>query len=208
MHINAEHANTILMNILNDLPEEKLLEEEKISIAEPKLLPKTYQPLAIVEPELPQKEEEEFPLPNFLFDIEDDLFTDFGNTLNYHLIKKPQQHRNFATIDSTHSDKVDFLKKATKELISVLSDEWLEESEFLNKIIRINSLSITIQCQLDKYPFETLYNLVVGVNIMSATFAEYLFKDIPFAPTNKLLKSFRTYYFKFRNYVCPFYLCE
>jgi hypothetical protein len=28
MHITTEHAKTILMNILNDLPEEKLLEEE------------------------------------------------------------------------------------------------------------------------------------------------------------------------------------
>jgi uracil phosphoribosyltransferase len=112
-------------------------------------------------------------LPNFLFDIEDDLFTDFGNISNYHFIKKPQQSRNFTTIDSKHSDEVDFLKKITKELISVLSDEWLEESEFLNEIIRINSPSITIQYQLDKYPFETLYNLVVGVNIMSAAFAEH-----------------------------------
>jgi hypothetical protein len=41
------------MNILNDLPKEKLLEEEEISIAKPKLLPETSQPLAIVEPELP-----------------------------------------------------------------------------------------------------------------------------------------------------------
>jgi hypothetical protein len=87
-------------------------------------LPETSQPLAIVEPKLPQKEEEEFPLPDLLFDIEDDLFTDFENTSNYHLIKKPQQPRNFATIDPTHSDEVDFLKKTTKELISVLSDEW------------------------------------------------------------------------------------
>jgi hypothetical protein len=138
MHITAECAKTILMNILNDLSEEKLLEEE-ISIAEPELLPETSQPLAIVKPELPQKEEEEFSLPDFLFDIENDLFTDFGNTSNYHLIKKPQQPRKFATIDPTYSDKVDFLKKTTKELISVLSDEWLEESEFSNKIIRINS---------------------------------------------------------------------
>jgi hypothetical protein len=117
------------------------------------------------------------------------LFTDFRNTSNYHLIKKPQQPRNFATIDPTHSDEVDFLKKTTKELISILSDEWLEESEFSNKIIRINSPSITIQCQLDKYSFKTLYNPVVGVNIMSTTFAEHLLKDILLAPTNKLLKS-------------------
>jgi hypothetical protein len=142
--MTTECAKTILMNILNDLPEEKLLEEGEISIAEPELLPETSQPLAIVEPKLPQKEEEEFPLPDFLFDIKDDLFTDFGNTSNYHLIKKPQQPRNFAPIDPTHSDEVDFLKKTTKESIYVLSDEWLEESEFSNEIIRINSLSITI----------------------------------------------------------------
>jgi hypothetical protein len=39
MHITAERVKTILMNILNDLPKEKLLEEEEISIAEPELKP-------------------------------------------------------------------------------------------------------------------------------------------------------------------------
>jgi hypothetical protein len=39
MHITAERAKTILINILNDLPKEKLLEEEEISIVEPELLP-------------------------------------------------------------------------------------------------------------------------------------------------------------------------
>jgi hypothetical protein len=124
-----------------------------------------------------------------LLDIEDNLFTNFENTLNYHLIKKPQQPRNFATIGPTYSDDVDFLKKTTKELIFVLNDEWLEELEFSNEIIHINSPSVTIQCQLDKYSFETLNNPVVGVNIISATFAEHLLKDIPLALTNKLLKN-------------------
>jgi hypothetical protein len=122
-----------------------------------------------------------------LFDIEDDLFTNFGNTSNYHLIKKSQQPRNFATIDPIHSNEVDFLKKTKKELISILSNEWLEELEFSNEIICINSPFVTIQCQLDKYPFETLYNPVVGVNIMSATLAKLLLKDILLALTNKLL---------------------
>jgi hypothetical protein len=36
-------------------------------------LPETSQSLVIVEPELPQKEEEEFSLPDFLFDIENDF---------------------------------------------------------------------------------------------------------------------------------------
>ena len=41
MHITAECAKTILMNILNDLPEEKLLEKEEILIAKPELLLET-----------------------------------------------------------------------------------------------------------------------------------------------------------------------
>jgi hypothetical protein len=83
-------------------------------------------------------------LPDFLFDIEDDLFTDFENTSNYLLIKKPHPPRNFATIDPTYYDEVDFLKKTIKELISILSDEWLEESECLSEIIRINSPFVII----------------------------------------------------------------
>jgi len=42
--------------------------------------------------------------------------------------------------------------------------------------------------QVDSHPFEALYNPVVGVNIMSYTFAKEFLKDIPLVPTNKLLK--------------------
>jgi hypothetical protein len=70
-----------------------------------------------------------------------------------------------------------------------LSDEWLEESELSPKIIRLNSPSIIIQCQLDKAPFDTFYNPLVGVNIMSILFAQNFLKDMSLAPTTKLLKS-------------------
>jgi hypothetical protein len=76
-----------------------------------------------------------------------------------------------------------------KELVSVSSDEWLEELELSNEIIHLDSPSVTIQCQIDKYPFDTFYNLVVGVNIMSVAFAKKLLEDMPLIPTNKLLKS-------------------
>jgi len=42
---------------------------------------------------------------------------------------------------------------------------------------------------VDSHPFEGLYNPVVGVNIMSYTFAKEFLKDIQLIPTNKLLKS-------------------
>jgi hypothetical protein len=73
--------------------------------------------------------------------------------------------------------------------VSVLSDEWLEESELSPEIIRLDSPSIVIWCQLDKAPFDTFYNPIVGVNIMSVLFAHDFLKDMPLAPTTKLLKS-------------------
>jgi hypothetical protein len=71
----------------------------------------------------------------------------------------------------------------------VLSDEWLEESELSPEIIRLDSPSIIIRCQLDKAPFGTFYNSIVGVNIMSTLFAHDFLKDMPLAPTTNLLKS-------------------
>jgi hypothetical protein len=92
MHITAERAKTILMNILNNLPEEREELLEETQIAKPKLLLESSQSLAILE-QLTQEEEEETPLSDFMLDFEDDLFTEFGNTLNYHVIMKPQEFR-------------------------------------------------------------------------------------------------------------------
>jgi len=46
-----------------------------------------------------------------------------------------------------------------------------------------------MKLQVDSYPFEALYNPVVGVNIMSYAFAKEFLRDIPLIPTNKLLKN-------------------
>jgi hypothetical protein len=70
-----------------------------------------------------------------------------------------------------------------------MSDEWLEESELSPEVIRIDSPSTHIYCQINKDSFNALYNPVVGVNIMSLIFAHNLLNDMPLAPTTKLLKS-------------------
>jgi hypothetical protein len=44
-------------------------------------MPETSQPIAIQHIESPQ---EEISLPDFINDIEDDLFSDYGNTSKYH----------------------------------------------------------------------------------------------------------------------------
>ena len=87
MHITVDHAKTILTNILNDLPEEKeeLLEEESL-LTENKLLHDSSQSIV----ELANETE---IAPNFewMFEIEDDFFDDFGNTTFYHKIIQPQK---------------------------------------------------------------------------------------------------------------------
>jgi hypothetical protein len=89
MHITTERVKTILMNILNNLPEEREELLEETQIAEPELLLESSQPSAVLEPELTQEEEKKTPLSNFMLDFEDNLFTKFGNTSNYHVTMKP-----------------------------------------------------------------------------------------------------------------------
>ena len=81
-----------------------------------------------------------------------------------------------------------FLKKTMKKLVSIISNEWLEKSELSSDVIRLDSPSISIRCQINKAPFDALYNPVMGVNIMSAYFAHDLLKHMPLTLTTKLLK--------------------
>jgi hypothetical protein len=69
-----------------------------------------------------------------------------------------------------------------KELVSIMSNEWLEESELSPEVIHLDSPSITIHCQINKDSFDALYNPVVGVNIISSVFAHDLLKYMPLAP--------------------------
>ena len=124
-----------------------------------------------------------------MLEFEDELFDEYGNTSNYHMMMEPQEPRK----SSSHVEPLDpseeaFLKKTTKEPVSIISNEWLEESELSSDVIRLDSPSISIRCQINKAPFDALYNPVMGVNIMSASFAYDLLKDMPLTPTTKLLK--------------------
>ena len=64
----------------------------------------------------------------------------------------------------------------------------IEESGLSSDVIHLDSPSISICCQISKAPFDALYNLVVGVNIMSTSFAHDLLKHMSLTPITKLLK--------------------
>jgi hypothetical protein len=56
-------------------------------------------------------------------------------------------------------------------------------------VIRLDSPSTSIRYQIHRDPFDALYNLVVGINIISASFAHDLLEYMSLTPTTKLLKS-------------------
>jgi hypothetical protein len=72
--------------ILQDLPEErdKLLEEES-QIAESESEPSSTS--AIPDPKPPEKEKT--PISYIMLEFEDELFAEYGNTSNYHVMRKP-----------------------------------------------------------------------------------------------------------------------
>ena len=171
LHVSTNSGRSILTKVLENTPkevEQKLLEEES-QIAEPKSLVNPSQTLAVPNPE-PQKKEET-PISDFILEFEDELFEEYGNTSNYHTMRRPEKSRK----SSSHEEPLDpsrevFLKKTTKELVSIISNEWLGESELSSDVIHLDSPSISIHCQINKAPFDALYNPVVGVNIMSTFF--------------------------------------
>jgi hypothetical protein len=64
----------------------------------------------------------------------------------------------------------------------------LRESKLSPEVIRLDSPSTSIRCQIRKTSFDAFYNLVVGVSLMSKSFAHTLPKDMHLTPTTKLLK--------------------
>jgi hypothetical protein len=188
MHVSAEKGRSILMKILANLPEEreKLLEEES-QLAEFKSLLEPSPTSAILDPK--PLEREETLILDFILEFKDELFDEYGNTLNYYIMRKPQEPRKSSSIEPLDPSEEAFCKKSTKDVVSIMSDEWLEKSELSPEVIRLDSPFTTVYCQINKDSFDALYNPVLGVNIMSSIFAHDLLKDMPLAPTTKLLKS-------------------
>jgi len=155
-------------------------------IVEPEPLTAPLEASTVLQVPKPPKEEEILPLEN-MSEFKDELFSDFGNTSNYYAIRKssalsaPNQHLPDPTEEK-------FLKKTVKELTTVVSNEWLGESNLSPEVIRLDSPSTSIRCQIHKTSFDALYNPIVGVNLLSKSFAHTLLENFQLTPTTKLLK--------------------
>jgi hypothetical protein len=80
-----------------------------------------------------------------VFEFGDEYFFEFGNISNYHLIRKPQKSKPYPEELLQFTEHA-LLTKTMKNLASVLSHEWLEESELSSEVIRLDSPSTSIQC--------------------------------------------------------------
>jgi hypothetical protein len=93
MHVSTKKGRSILIKILQDLPEEreKLLEEES-QLAKPESIPEPSPTLAISDLEPPEKEKT--LISDFMLEFEDELFDEYGNTSNYYVMRKPRSLEN------------------------------------------------------------------------------------------------------------------
>jgi hypothetical protein len=135
-----------------------------------------------------EQEEEEIPFPDFMLDIEPDLFSDFGNIMNYYSINKPQNHHNHLRESLNPSEDISY-RNTSAELVSVISSEWLEELELSSDVIRLDSPSLPIWCSFNSDHIDALYNPVVDINIMSISLAQHLMRHMTLTPTTKLMKN-------------------
>jgi hypothetical protein len=198
LHLSASEGREILTRILENTPYtsipndplEDIVEtapEEEPMIVELEPLATPLESSTILQVLEPPKEEE-IPLLEDMFKFEEYLFSNFGNTSNYSTIRKslapsaPNQHLSDPTKDT-------LLKENMKEFTTIISNDWLIESELSHEVIHLDSPSTSISYQIHQTSFDATYNPVVGVNIMSKYFAHTLFKDIKLTPTTKLLKS-------------------
>jgi hypothetical protein len=92
-------------------------------------------------------------------------------------------------------------RSTSVELVSVISSEWLEESELSSDVIHLDSPSLPICCSIDSDHIDALCNPVVGINIMSASLAQHLMKHMTLTPTTKLMKTLSGHIVpQFRNF--------
>ena len=62
---------------------------------------------------------------DFMLKFEDELFAKYRNTSNYHTIKPQKPRKSSPHEEMFDPSKEAFLKKTTKELVSIISNEWI-----------------------------------------------------------------------------------
>jgi hypothetical protein len=142
-HKTTVEGEALLDLILENTPRleplcvELELNHEEVSLAK-------AEPIASLERPLPELEDpKEGFQPLDLLYFEDEFFEDFRNTSKYSCQKRP-------LVLVTPCDPIDkeFLKESIKELIAIMSGEWVEEAELSFEEIHIHTPSRPFKAKL------------------------------------------------------------
>ena len=103
-----------------------------------------------------QTQEDDEPYPSsFPFELEEDLFEDFGNASNLPVQVRPLVHSAPTEDDGPHNEP--FLLEHIKGLSAIMSREWSTEAELSNEVARIIAPSDVPPCVLKKTILEAHY---------------------------------------------------
>lgn len=94
------------------------------------------------------------------------IFEDYGNTSKNPCYRRPSAPKKILE----PLDK-NLRKQIIHGLASIISYEWFHEVELSSEPLHICGPPSPIQCFVHAAPVMVPYNLIVGVNIMSSTFA-------------------------------------
>jgi len=175
--------NTLFTDDHSDAPKEDQAPRDETSSADATVA--TSQVVEL-EPQsqTPLREEVIHPL-EYPLNIETDLFADYGN-----VSKQPVQKRNHNAPKEQVSSRLEvcYLKTTPQELMTIMSSEWLKESEASCDVIRLLSCFTTIRCLISRTPKDSLYDLDVGASVMSKNLALTLLGEELLVLTEKFLK--------------------
>ena len=118
------------------------------------------------------------------FEFKEDIFEDYGNTLNFPIQARPLAQ---TTSSDPHEELVHI--EHIKSLSSVMSYEWLREAELSLEVAQITSPSTILLCQVRGSTMKIHYNPSIGINFISKTLAETLYPDTSLTRSPKLLQS-------------------
>ena len=140
------------------------------------------EPTAESSPEPETMKEEEIQPPEFPFNIEEDIFQNYGNTSMYPREKRPPVPRD----PISPPDKAS-LQEAIKGVTAVMNSEWVHEGEMSFEAIQIQTPLYTLPCFIQGTTISAHYSPTVRANIMSASFALSHLSDNPLLPTSRSL---------------------
>jgi hypothetical protein len=108
---------------------------------------------------------------DFISEIEDDLFSGFGNALNFLIQLKPRACNSLFQQNASQPDKP-ILKEDLKCLSVTMSVEWLREAETSPEVVRLIMPSTLLSCQIQGVMMDVKYNPTVGINIISKSLSQ------------------------------------